>query len=343
MALPIALLVVLGVISSVVTGAANTTGVQVQAARYAPDAAFQDTITISPDQLPAGQINVFYSVTISASGGTPGYTYSIEGSFPTELTFDRANGVISGTVTGVGTANFTVVVIDAAGNSARKDYSLTFTEDAPTDTTTADTGTSSEPLTGADIEATRIANLREALGPPVVVISTEIEFLAIRTGPFVGASLRNLAIRGGTYNAIGEVRPPGSQFSWYLIEYETGSGADAQLATGWVSGRFAQLQGFILDVPIVANPFDSITGELTGVTGVSVIKNNLYRYPAGSAPLVTRFDEGNTFEVLGRTVLDRRNFTYWILIRLDRTGQVGWTRFTPFVPLDGDFDAIPIY
>ncbi|MEM6529887.1 MAG: Ig domain-containing protein, partial [Chloroflexota bacterium] len=97
-------LLMMGVLSSVMTGVENA-------------AAFQDTITISPDVLPAGQTNVFYSVTISASGGTPGYTFSIEGSFPTELTLDQANGVISGTVTGVGTATFTVVVIDAAGNS----------------------------------------------------------------------------------------------------------------------------------------------------------------------------------------------------------------------------------
>lgn len=305
---------------------------------------FQDTLTLSPQSLPVGQIGVPYSQQISASGGTPPYTYSLSGEFPTELTFDQGSGTISGTVSGVGSATFTVTAIDSAGNQGSRQYTLSFTE----------TGEPAEPaeptpviISPEDFEATRIANLRVALGEPRVEISEDIDALAIRTGPFVGASLRNLAVPQAEYRVVGEFRPPGSRYPWYLIEYEIDFGLDDTtdpiIRSGWVSGRFATLRGFILDVPIVGNPFDNLSTQPTGITGRSVLKSNIYRYPAGSSPLVARFDEGSTFEVLGRTVFDRRNWTYWLYIRLDRTGQVGWTRYTPFFEINGSIEAVPVY
>jgi len=75
--------------------------------------------------LTAGQVAVTYSATVTASGGTPAYTYSATG-LPTALSMSSA-GVISGDSRSAGTFSITVTVKDAAGQTASAVYSVTFT------------------------------------------------------------------------------------------------------------------------------------------------------------------------------------------------------------------------
>jgi hypothetical protein len=297
------------------------------------------TITLTPEALPAGTVGVAYSVTITASGGEAPYTYVIEGTVPAELTLDSSTGVLSGTVSGAGTLTFTVVATDNNGISGSQEYQISFTESGaappPEEQPT--------PIPTADLNQLR----REQLGAPRIEVDTSVGGLAIRSGPFVGATLENIAQPGFEYNIVGEYVPPGSRFTWYLIEYEVEVGRPPNsiidLRTGWVSSRFVDVRGFILDIVPVANPFDGITTDNTGVSTVSRFKSNIYLYPAGSAPLVARFDEGSSMQVLGRTRIDQRDITYWIYVRLDRTGQVGWTRITPYFDVAGSLSAVPTY
>ena len=70
------------------------------------------SLTISAT-LPAGTANTAYSSPMSASGGTPAYTWSItSGSLPAGLTLAATTGIISGTPSTSGTSNFTVTVSD---------------------------------------------------------------------------------------------------------------------------------------------------------------------------------------------------------------------------------------
>ena len=79
--------------------------------------------TSSP--LPSGTKNHSYSTSLTASGGTPGYTWSLaSGGLPAGLTLS-SGGVISGTPTANGTKTFTVRVTDAASATATKTFSLT--------------------------------------------------------------------------------------------------------------------------------------------------------------------------------------------------------------------------
>jgi len=121
-----------GVISGTptATGVSNFT-VQVSDANAATATqALSINITLSPivttASLPGATQNGSYSATLTASGGTAPYSWSISaGTLPAGLTLASATGVISGTPTGTGTSNFTVQVTDTNSQSGTKGLSLT--------------------------------------------------------------------------------------------------------------------------------------------------------------------------------------------------------------------------
>lgn len=84
------------------------------------------TLSISPASLPNTTQNTSYSQTLTASGGTGTYTWSLSDSvLPTGLTLSNA-GVISGTASATpGVYSFRVRAVDAAGCIVTRDYTLT--------------------------------------------------------------------------------------------------------------------------------------------------------------------------------------------------------------------------
>jgi len=81
-------------------------------------------IQISPVTLPAAVVGGAYSVTFSASGGTPPYAFSASLSCPGELTFS-ANGLWSGTPLTARTVTCTISATDSKGVTGSRDYQLT--------------------------------------------------------------------------------------------------------------------------------------------------------------------------------------------------------------------------
>ena len=80
--------------------------------QIASEAAMQ--LTISTTSLPDGALNVSYLSTLTASGGTLPYTWSIaSGSLPTGLSLNSSTGAISGISTAAGTFSFTARVTDS--------------------------------------------------------------------------------------------------------------------------------------------------------------------------------------------------------------------------------------
>ena len=77
--------------------------------------------TVSP--LSQGMVKVPYSQTLSATGGTPPYTWSVPSGLPGGLTLSGAT--ISGTPTAAGTYAITLQVKDASGTTVSKSPSLT--------------------------------------------------------------------------------------------------------------------------------------------------------------------------------------------------------------------------
>ncbi|MBN8826022.1 MAG: DUF11 domain-containing protein [Spirosoma sp.] len=92
----------------------------------APVACTVCSTRITTASLPNGQVGTPYSQTLTATGGTAPYTYSVVGSLPASLTLS-ASGVISGTPTSSGTASFTIKVSDTHACSDAQPLTITLT------------------------------------------------------------------------------------------------------------------------------------------------------------------------------------------------------------------------
>jgi len=82
----------------------------------------------SPAQLPGGVVGAAYSQTLTATGGTAPYTWSIvsgAGQLPAGLTLNASTGALTGAPTASGTFNFTVQVTDNASQKATLAATLT--------------------------------------------------------------------------------------------------------------------------------------------------------------------------------------------------------------------------
>lgn len=90
------------------------------------------TLAISTSSpLPAGEIGTAYSTTLSATGGTPAYTWSIAGgALPAGITLDPSTGLLSGTPTAGGVFNVVIGVKDAS-QTASSAFRLTITVPTP--------------------------------------------------------------------------------------------------------------------------------------------------------------------------------------------------------------------
>lgn len=83
------------------------------------------TLTLTPSSLPAPQTGVAYNQTVSSSGGTAPYTYSISsGSLPAGLSLSSA-GAITGTPASTTASSFIIRTTDAGGCIGSRAYSLT--------------------------------------------------------------------------------------------------------------------------------------------------------------------------------------------------------------------------
>lgn len=79
----------------------------------------------SSSPLPTGTIGTIYSQMLTASSGTPGYTWTVSGgTLPGGLSLSTS-GVLSGTPTGIGVFNFTLQVTDSLLSSNTAAFSIT--------------------------------------------------------------------------------------------------------------------------------------------------------------------------------------------------------------------------
>ncbi|MBS1791363.1 MAG: S8 family serine peptidase [Acidobacteria bacterium] len=82
-------------------------------------------ITVNPPTLPVGYVGSLYNQTLSATSGTPGYTFSVSGTLPPGVTL--VGNALTGTPTTTGTFGFMVQTTDSLGCTGAQSYSVTIT------------------------------------------------------------------------------------------------------------------------------------------------------------------------------------------------------------------------
>ncbi len=89
------------------------------------------------DPLPPATIGARYSITFTANGGTPPYTYGLASDIPDNGLDTWNKGTWSGTPTTTGTYAVTIQVTDTAGATASKTFRLTVSDSQPGGNTSA--------------------------------------------------------------------------------------------------------------------------------------------------------------------------------------------------------------
>lgn len=165
---------------------------------------------------------------------------------------------------------------------------------------------------------------------PLTATVINVKGLAMRSGPYLGASLVSVARPGTTYGVTARNRDEGGQFTWYLIS------ADGK--TGWASGRYLEFTTSPDFLSLQGTIFDQIDGAAdVGVLAIPRSVMNFRRRPSQRSALIAQIPWGAEMPLLGRTVQGGQN--YWFQVRYN--GQVGWI-YAPFVSVRGNIDAVPI-
>jgi len=82
------------------------------------------SLAINPTSLPGGLVGVSYNQTVTATGGTAPYSFSVSaGTLPAGLTL-ASGGALTGAPTGSGTFNFTITATDSIGCAGARSYTL---------------------------------------------------------------------------------------------------------------------------------------------------------------------------------------------------------------------------
>lgn len=169
---------------------------------------------------------------------------------------------------------------------------------------------------------------------PVPALTVEVQNvrgLAVRTGPYLGASLVAVARPGTQYVPIARSTDEGGPYTWYLITVGD--------KTGWSSGRYLKITGDPNSVPVQPTIFDQIDNAgSVGATASPRSVMNFRRRPSQRAERIGLIPWGAQTDLVGRTVQGGQNF--WLQVRYE--GKVGWI-YAPFVSISGNLAAVPIH
>ena len=174
-------------------------------------------LAITSTTLPADRVGIAYSQALTASGGTPPYTWSLSGTsvLPAGLSLSP-EGVISGTPTTAGTTNFTLQVTDSASQATGGAFSITI------EPLIASTGTLT--LTPASIAVGQVTvatvQITAPAGSPAPTGAVQFQSNGVNLGAPVTLASGTASLSTGAFSATGnfEITASYSGDSNYLTE-----------------------------------------------------------------------------------------------------------------------------
>ena len=156
-------------------------------------------LAIAMTTLPAGTADVPYSATLSASGGSAPYQWTMNsGTLPTGLSLDKNNGYISGMTSVAGTFAFGVSVADSSSQTASASSSLTIspaqaagTFDGPAELPRVyvQSAMADSPAPGSVISVAKGGDFQQALNSAQCGDTIELQAGAVFVGSFTVPAL----------------------------------------------------------------------------------------------------------------------------------------------------------
>lgn len=154
--------------------------------------------------------------------------------------------------------------------------------------------------------------------------------LALRTGPYLGASMVTTLPGGSSYPVLARSFDEGV-YNWYYLQVGD--------RFGWASGRFLQTSVDPLTLPVRGSIFDEIDGAPErGVVATTRAQMNVRTRPSQRTPVIAQIPWGGQVSVIGRTV--QAGIDRWYHVRLS-DGRVGWIA-APWIGIRGERLALPI-
>jgi hypothetical protein len=144
------------------TPIAATLGSLTSAIDFTLTAAGCGAIAVQPDTLPNGTIGTPYAATITASGGTGPYTFTLSmGTLPVGVELDGNTGALAGDPVEAGSFLFEVVVTDSAGCVGSRSYTVIIQSNATGTTLSA---SATNPAYGTPVTLTAVVTPSLATG-----------------------------------------------------------------------------------------------------------------------------------------------------------------------------------
>lgn len=164
-------------------------------------------------------------------------------------------------------------------------------------------------------------------GPAATV--SGVRGLALRTGPYLGASFVTTLIGGDSYPVLARNRDEGT-YNWYKLQVGD--------RIGWASGRYLTLNVDLNSLPLQGSIFDEIDGAADiGARAYPRAAMNLRIRPSTRMPEIADVPWGAPLELLGRTV--QAGVDQWLHVRYN--GIIGWIDAS-YVTVRGEIFQVPI-
>ncbi len=158
---------------------------------------------------------------------------------------------------------------------------------------------------------------------------TGVRGLALRSGPYLGASFITTLPQDQTYTVLGRNKDEGI-YNWYKLQVGE--------RVGWSSGRYLTVNVDLNTVPLIASGFDGIDGAPDiGARAYPRAVMNLRTRPSIRMPKIMDIPWGASLELIGRTVQAGQN--KWLQVRYN--GVVGWID-ARWVTVKGEIYSVPV-